>query len=463
MKKNNRGFLLAESLVVSTFVLTVLILLYIQFSNLTTNYKNSYNYNNVESIYDLSSVSNYLLNNNYNLSNQLTASKPYVVVYKNGSCNMDAGIIDSFCDNLINKMDAKTVIYTSSDISVIQNYVSAHDDSNINQHLREFISRVETATVKNKGRLFAEFNNGTYATIAMDTETFIPGEDPIIPPAEGTTANVGGQTVTVTDTGDGLYNDTSEQGKYTYKGTNPNNYITIADDEAGWRILSIASDGTIKIIKNSSIGTQAWDTNDSTSGRNNSNNTYCQINSGTYYGCNAWSSVQNNFTNGTISGTVTQNSSLQTYLNGTYLESLSKTNQIINHNWSIGPVTSDNNDLQAQINSENSITWNGKVGLITISEYLKANTNTTECGTFSLNNKNHDKCKTTNWIVPERDTLWTISPRSGDNNVIFNVFTDGYISNNYARTKVDVTPVVYLSSETTLSGSGTEADPYKIQ
>ena len=173
MKKNNRGFLLAESLVVSTFVLTVLILLYIQFNNLTTNYKNSYNYNNVESIYDLSSVSNYLLNNNYNLSNQLTASKPYVIVYKNGSCNMDAGIIDTFCDNLINKMDAKTVIYTSSDISVIQKYVSEKDDSNINQKLREFISRVETNTVQNKGRLFAEFNNGTFATIAMDNEAAI--------------------------------------------------------------------------------------------------------------------------------------------------------------------------------------------------------------------------------------------------------------------------------------------------
>lgn len=173
MKKNNRGFLLAESLVVSTFVLTVLILLYIQFNNLTTNYKNSYNYNNVESIYDLSSVSNYLLTNNYNLSDQLTESKPYVIVYKDGSCNMDAGIIDTFCDNFINKMDAKTVIYTSSDISAIQKYVSENDDSNINQKLREFISRVETNTVKNKGRLFAEFNNGTFATIAMDNETAI--------------------------------------------------------------------------------------------------------------------------------------------------------------------------------------------------------------------------------------------------------------------------------------------------
>ena len=168
MKKDNRGFLLAESLVVSTFVLTVLILLYIQFSNLTTNYKNSYNYNNVESIYDLSSVSSYLITNNISLSNQLSQTKPYVIIYQSGSCNMDV-IVDSFCDNLVNTMDAKTIIYTYSDEKVIKDYLANHNDSNINQKLRDFISKVETNTVKNKGRLFAEFNNGTFSTIAMDS------------------------------------------------------------------------------------------------------------------------------------------------------------------------------------------------------------------------------------------------------------------------------------------------------
>ena len=179
MKINNRGFLLAESLVVSTFVLTILILLYVQFSNLTTNYKNSYNYNNVESIYDLSSVVNYLNSNNYKLSTQLSEAKPYVVVFQDGTCNMSAGIVDSFCDNLINKMGAKKIIYTYSDLSIIKNYVSTTEDSNINQKMREFISRVETNTVLNKGRLFAEFNNGTYATIAMDDAGAYPDEPTI--------------------------------------------------------------------------------------------------------------------------------------------------------------------------------------------------------------------------------------------------------------------------------------------
>ena len=56
-KKNNKAFLLAESLIVTTFVLTVLIYLYAQFKNLMTEYKNSYRYNNVQDIYNLGAVS----------------------------------------------------------------------------------------------------------------------------------------------------------------------------------------------------------------------------------------------------------------------------------------------------------------------------------------------------------------------------------------------------------------------
>ena len=39
------------------------------------------------------------------------------------------------------------------------------------------------------------------------------------------------------------------------KGPNPNNYVTFNNEEAGWRIISINSDGTIKIMRTESIGT----------------------------------------------------------------------------------------------------------------------------------------------------------------------------------------------------------------
>lgn len=417
MKKDNRGFLLAESLVVSTFVLTVLILLYIQFSNLTTNYKNSYNYNNVESIYDLSSVANYLQTNNYNLSTHLTSNMPYVIVYKDGSCNMNAGIVDSFCDDLINKMDAKTIIYTYSDINVIKNYISTKEDNNINQKLRDFISRVETNVVQNKGRLFAEFNNGTYATIAMNNQLYL--EDT---PTEGNTITVGGQTIPIVTESDGLYADSYENGKYTYKGANPNNYITFNNET--WRIISISSDGTLKIMRTQNIGNMAWDTN----------------------GASTWNAP----------------ATLNTYLNGTYLQTLSNQDQIVSHNWPIGMMDYNNNDLASQITSENATNWNGKVGLITPSEYIRANTNNEQCGTASLVNSNYNTCVNTNWMSSLGTYWWTISHASASFSPIY-IYSGGFNHDTEViGSSRNVVPVIYLNSDIILTGSGTETDPYKI-
>ena len=69
--------------------------------------------------------------------------------------------------------------------------------------------------------------------------------------------------------GDGLYADSYEEGRYFYKGKNPNNYITFNGENAGWRIVSLESDGTIKIMKIASIGNRVyssssnvWETSD---------------------------------------------------------------------------------------------------------------------------------------------------------------------------------------------------------
>ena len=47
---------------------------------------------------------------------------------------------------------------------------------------------------------------------------------------------------TVTE-GDGLYEDSYEESKCTYKGANPNNYIAFNNET--WRIIYINSDGLI--------------------------------------------------------------------------------------------------------------------------------------------------------------------------------------------------------------------------
>ena len=454
--KQEKGFLLAEALIVSTFVLTILIVLFIQFSNLTNNYKNSYSQNNVESIYDLSSVANYLITNEYDLSEYLSIEKPYVLLYNNSRCNMDIGLTDTFCDTFMKEMGAKTVIYTSSDVKAIQYYVNNNEDENIGQKLREFISKIDAKEIQNKGRLFAEFDNGTFSTIAFDSDSISESESTL----ECTPENI-------VDSGDGMYFDDTEDGKCIFKGANPNNYIKFNDEL--WRVISIETDGTIKIIRSETESSKAFDNSGSRDqSSNGTGGTYCA--NGTL-GCNAWA-INNNFTNGSITGTVLKDASINTYLNNDYFNKITTNkSNVISHAWNTGSTSATNDNINTQMSDEKKVQWNGKVGLITVSEYIRANSNTNQCGTLNLNNNNPNTCISTNWlynIVPETGYMWTITPNINNSTQVFAINKSqnpGRVNYNSASNSSSayVAPALYLSESTIITGgTGTREDPFLI-
>ena len=242
------------------------------------------------------------------------------------------------------------------------------------------------------------------------------------PPVTGPT--VGGITLPLASDGsDGLYADEYESGKYIYKGANPNNYITFNNET--WRILSIEADGRIKIVRDELLSSRVWDST-------NSNN---------------WD----------------RPSDIKTYLNGEYLESITVNKEkIVPSTWSIGGVTYDNIDLAGQIADEKGTqSQEASVGLITASEYLRANTNKELCGNLSLNNSNYSTCKTTNWLF-KNDYYWTISPSSSLSFTVFFVNGDGDVNSFSAINPRAVLPAITLSSDISLSGSGTAGDPYII-
>ena len=244
-----------------------------------------------------------------------------------------------------------------------------------------------------------------------------------------TTPSTAGDTILkkepIVDTGDGLYKDEYEEGKYTYKGAKPNNYVTFNNEKAGWRIISINSDETIKIMKDDSIGNIVW---------NSSNN-------------NNWN----------------RPASLNTYLNGDYYNSLTSTaqSQIIEGTYYAGAVTYGNNDMQDQISDEKAVTSKVKVALPTVSEYLRANSNKEQCGTYSLYDDNYRTCKNSDWMF-NSDSWWTLSPTSGSSNGVFYVNSYGPVYSGtvyYADSAVRL--AITLSSEVQITGGiGTESDPY---
>ena len=242
----------------------------------------------------------------------------------------------------------------------------------------------------------------------------------------GDTPTIGGQDVKVVTEGDGLYADEYEEGRYIYKGANPNNYITFSGET--WRIISVESDGSIKIMRNESIGNKAWDSGSS----------------------NAW-----------------ETSDIKEYLNGEYLTSIQTNSpndyaKIEPHTWSIGAVTYDNNDLADQINDENGTqSQSVSIGLITASEYLRANTNTEQCIPHSAHQDNYSTCRTTNWIF-NNAIQWTLSPYASNSYSVFNVDSIGGLNSNFATHSFGVRPALYLSSDIVLEGKGSQTEPFTL-
>ena len=283
----------------------------------------------------------------------------------------------------------------------------------------------------------------------------------------GNTALIGGNTVSVADSGDGLYADEYTSGRYVYRGSNPDNYIEFNGEL--WRIISKETNGTYKILRNEVLPEEmAFDSQGArTTG-------YCSQGNAPSYGCNAWSSTSNmvgspaEFVNGPYRGSVDKDSEMLTYLNGEYYNSLSSGAQglIVNNTWNVGGIfgeeSNPNGEIELALEEEKAYQWNGKVGLINETDYLNANSNQSLCSSGMGFNSNLETCVTTDWMYIPGTYWWSLSPIAGISNRVFGVGNDGDVSNHRARYSDGVRPAVFLSSSLSLSGSGTQSDPYRI-
>ena len=239
--------------------------------------------------------------------------------------------------------------------------------------------------------------------------------------------------------------------EYRYRGANPKNYVTFNNEV--WRIIGVfpVDDGTgnienrIKLIRNASIGTQLWNST--------------QVSSTSSY---------NNWTGAT----------LKTYLNTTYYNTLSNIDEqsmIGNAKYYLGGYTQStgiSKDMMYQYERKisgsntyyygtNPNSWTGKIGLMYISDYGYAASDT--C-TSNLSSYNDETCTSNNWLYNIKKNEWLLPQRSNYSGDVFNIDADGLVgfisasNNNYA-----VRPTLYLKYNVQISsGDGTSSNPYKF-
>ena len=270
--------------------------------------------------------------------------------------------------------------------------------------------------------------------------------DTISPLPSGETTLIGGQNVDIMKYGDGLYKDEYENGRYIYKGANPNNYISFNNDL--WKIISKEADGTYKIVN--VIQKDIRFDDDS----------------------NDW-----------------ETSEVMTTLNNDYYNTIDSNSQkyIVDHTFYTGAVTTDiATTINNVVTEEKSSTWIGKIGLINVSDYMKiyldneiVEGDSTIWG-WEGNNIGLRAANSylTNLTYGPYEYNWTINPKKGSSNEAIMIYESydvgsalisnlctfesklegslGYLNNN------GLTVSLYLSSNITLSGTGSEEDPYII-
>ena len=262
------------------------------------------------------------------------------------------------------------------------------------------------------------------------------------------------------------YDETADN-NLRYIGANPNNYVYFNCDDYNnpssstcelWRIIGIFNENShgisgeklIKIIRSNSLGNIAWDDA-------NTNN---------------WSTA-----------------SLQKTLNGDYLNGKgtyastgikndTTRNMIANIIWKLGGHPTHEATSTAFYTSERGTTvysgrpttWQGKVALMYPSDYGYATTGGTVTNrevclaTDLIAWAAYSDCYNNSWLYSNIDNIWTLTPKSSENDEVFATFTDAlfyYQSANY--TNYAIYPSLYLSSEVSITGGdGTQSNPYTL-
>lgn len=335
-----------------------------------------------------------------------------------------------------------------------------------------------------------DFNETNMSKEIEITLTYEQSDDgvPVGPiPSDG--VDMGGQNVELVTSGDGLYEDQYEDGRYVYRGSEPNNYIQFNNEL--WRIIAKETDGTYKIIRdeilpqNANYTPMAYDVENH---RLTENNTYC---TNPQCGCGVFAAVSGTFQtpDGKYSGTVTEDSSIKEYLNNTYYPTLNGTakTQVQSHTFNIGSVqfldVSGNDSIQKNIAGEKMYQWTGNVGLVNVSDLLRASTNIAcTSATDEMNAVMQEVLKETcgsylTTMSPINEELggigyWTMNAFSAEavdnsDRVWYAAFFQGVGAFSLADAdivnNIGARPVLYLKSDIEITGGdGTKGNPFVI-
>lgn len=274
-----------------------------------------------------------------------------------------------------------------------------------------------------------------------------------------------------------------DAGNIRYYGASPDNYVyfncsnynnpTASTCEL-WRIIGVF-DGKVKIIRNSNIGTYAWDNMNGSGSNDWSKATLMKLLNQGYTGTGG-SLYYNSKSGSCYAG---QNKATKSCnFTSTGIKNDETRNMISENNWNLGatngytyyPNQYYTYERGTSVYTGRPTSWIGKIAPMYLSDYAYASD-------FNKCNKNlqgytDTNCTNTNWLKGVSSTAgsiyWTLTPKNSDADGVYDLLP--YISSSVsvgssgAYNSFNVAPTLYLNPDTIITkGEGTKDSPYKVK
>lgn len=145
MIKNNKGFMMVEVIIVSTIIVTILITLYTSFFKLFILYTNRSRYYNIDGVYAIKEITNYLIIDNRlnNILSSLSSDSDSIFLINDSECNSILPSDDEFCEQLQNLYQINNLVITKKDNILYNDGTSltylGRNDLNINETFKDYL------------------------------------------------------------------------------------------------------------------------------------------------------------------------------------------------------------------------------------------------------------------------------------------------------------------------------------
>ena len=274
-----------------------------------------------------------------------------------------------------------------------------------------------------------------------------------------------------------------DAGNIRYYGGDPDNYVYFncsnynnptASTCETWRIIGVF-DGKVKIIRNSNIGTYAWDNMNGSGSNDWSKATLMKLLNQGYTGTGG-SLYYNSKSGSCYAG---QNKATKSCnFTSTGIKNDETRNMISENNWNLGatngytyyPNQYYTYERGTSVYTGRPTSWIGKIAPMYLSDYAYASD-------FNKCNKNlqgytDTNCTNTNWLKDVYSTAgsiyWTLTPKNSDADGVYDflpyVGSSVSVGSSSAYNSFSVAPTVYLNPDTIItSGEGIKDSPYKVK